>query len=384
MNIFFLTAATGGGHVKAAQALMEHMEKQLPGCKTRLVDALKYINPSIDRLITGTYLNTVKALPGLYGKFYDLSEKDETITRLVRGLNNLLSHRLLQLFQDEMPDAVICTHTMPLQMMARLKKKGLVGIPVIGIVTDYTNHYFWKLDEIDAFIVAHECIKDDMVKMGLRENRIHVCGIPVAERFAKEQTDRRICLARLGLENKPTVLVMGGSLGLGNIGQVFRTLLYIKQDIQIVVVTGSNKKLRQQLDAISADYENIRVLGYAENISELMSAANLIITKPGGITISEALVKRLPICIIDPIPGQEERNAKFLRDSGAAFRLTDRDDLEYLLEHTLLRPNVLKRMSEAAGRLAKPNACEEISDLVERLVQNRTEDYCISQLSNSR
>lgn len=380
MNVLFLTAATGGGHVKAAQALMEHMEKQLPGCRTRLVDALKYISPIIDRLITGTYLNTVKTLPGLYGKFYDLSEKDETITKLVRGLNNLLSRRLLQLFQEDMPEAVICTHTMPLQMLARLKKKGLVSIPVIGIVTDYTNHYFWRLDEIDAFIVAHECIKDDMVKMGLRESSIYVCGIPVAERFSKEQTDRRICLARLGLENKPTVLVMGGSLGLGNIEQVFRSLLYIRQEIQIVVVTGSNNKLRQQLEAISADCSNIRILGYTERISELMSASSLIITKPGGVTISEALVKRLPICIIDPIPGQEERNAKFLRNSGAAFRLTDRDDLEYLLEHTLLKPNILKRMSEAAGRLAKPNACEEISDIVERLVQNQSEEYCISQL----
>ncbi len=380
MNVLFLTAATGGGHVKAAQALMEHMEKQLPGCKTRLVDALKYINPIIDRLITGTYLNTVKTLPCLYGKFYDLSEKDETITKLVRGLNNLLSRRLLQLFQEDMPDAVICTHTMPLQMLARLKKKGLVSVPVIGIVTDYTNHYFWKLDEIDAFIVAHECIKEDMVKMGLRESSIYVCGIPVAEHFAKEQADRRICLARLGLENKPTVLVMGGSLGLGNIEQVFRSLLYIKQEIQIVVVTGSNNKLRQKLEAISAKCCNIRILGYTEIISELMSASSLIITKPGGVTISEALVKRLPICIMDPIPGQEERNAKFLRNSGAAFSLTDRDDLEYLLEHTLLKPNILKRMSEAAGRLAKPNACEEISDIVERLVQNQTEDYYISQL----
>jgi len=384
MNVLFLTAATGGGHVKAAQALMEYMEKQLPGCKTRLIDALKYINPIVDRLITGTYLNTVKALPGLYGKFYDLSEKGETITKLVRGLNNILSHRLLQLFQEDMPDAVICTHTMPLQMLARLKKKGLVSVPVIGIVTDYTNHYFWKLDGIDAFIVAHECIKDDMIKMGLRESSIHVCGIPVAERFAKEHTDRRICLAKLGLENKPTILVMGGSLGLGNVGQVFRSLLYMKQEIQIVVVTGSNKKLQQQLEAISADYSNIRILGYTEKISELMSAASLIITKPGGVTISEALVKRLPICIMDPIPGQEERNAKFLRNSGAAFRLTDRDDLEYLLEHTLLKPNILKRMSVAAGRLAKPNACEEISDIVERLVQNQPEYYCISQLIRSR
>lgn len=384
MNILFLTAATGGGHVKAAEALMEHMEKQLPGCKTRLIDALKFINPIIDRLITGTYLKTVKALPGLYGKFYDLSEQDETITKLVRGLNNFLSPGLLQLFREDMPDAVICTHTMPLQMMARLKKKGLVNIPVIGIVTDYTNHYFWKLDEIDAFIVAHECIKDDMVKMGLRESSIYVCGIPVSERFAKEHTDRRLCLARLGLSNKPTILVMGGSLGLGNIEQVFRSLLYMKQDIQIVVVTGSNKKLRQQLEAISADCDNIRILGYTENINELMSAASLIITKPGGITISEALVKRLPICIMDPIPGQEERNAKFLRNSGAAFRLTNRDDLEYLLEHTLFKPNVLKRMSEAAGRLAKPNACEEIACIIERLVRNHPEEYCISQLSQSR
>lgn len=379
MNILFLTAATGGGHVKAAKALIEYMEKNIPGCRTRLVDALKYINPLIDRLITGTYLSTVKKLPGIYGKLYDLSEKDETITDLVKGLNNLLSYRLYSLFKKDIPDAVICTHTMPLQMLARLKRKGL-NIPVLGIVTDYTNHFFWKLKEIDAFIVAHDFIKEDMIRMGLHESCIHACGIPVSEHFVREPCDKALVLKEFGLENKPTILIMGGSLGFSDMQNTFVSLLSLKRDLQIIAVTGHNKRLKIQLETLAKDIDkNVRILGFTDKICELMDAASLIITKPGGITISEAFVKKLPILVMTPIPGQEERNARFLGNSGAAFRLTQQCDMEALLNNLLDRPNVLENMSDAAWKLAKPGACKEITCLVKKLIHKEPEVYCINQ-----
>jgi len=378
MNILFLTAATGGGHVKAALALMQQMEKQIPDCKTSLVDSLKYVNPMVDKLVTGTYLKTVKNVPGIYGKLYDFSEKDEFITDLVKGFNNILSHRLYKLFEQYVPDAVVCTHTMPLQMLSRLKRKGLLHIPLIGIVTDFSNHYFWKLDRVDAFIVAHECIKDDMVKMGIPEDRIHTYGIPVAEDFLVTSVDRSLILKKWGLENKPTILLMGGSLGFGDIQAVFTSLLSVRREIQIIAVTGSNKKLKSHLEKLAYNSDkNIQILGYTDKISELMDVSSLLITKPGGITISEALVKKLPILIISPIPGQEERNAQFLMNAGASIRLIQGDDMELLLERILDRPYVMQKMSEAAGRLAKPNACEDIASLVERLVQKEPAACCI-------
>lgn len=368
MKILFLTAATGGGHVKTAQAIMQQMEKQIPDCKTKLVDSLKYINPLVDRLITGTYLHTIKIIPGIYGRFYDLSEKDEFITDLVKSFNYILSHRLYSLFEQYRPDAVICAHTMPLQMLSSLKKKGLLNIPLIGIVTDYTNHLFWKLEEVDAFIVAHECIKDDMVKMGICKDRIHAFGIPVTEKFLTAK-ERCLLLKDMGLENKPTLLLMGGSLGFGGLQSVFSSLLKLHRDIQIIAVAGSNKKLQSQLENLAlGSQKSVRVMGYTDRINELMDVSDLLITKPGGITVSEALVKKLPFLIITPIPGQEERNARFLVDSGAAVRLNSCDELEVLLKKTLDRPSALHQMSEAARKLARPHACKDIVDLVEELI----------------
>lgn len=367
MNILFLTAATGGGHVKASQALMEHMERSIPGCRTRLVDALKYINPAVDRLITGTYLQTVKKAPYIYGKLYDLSEKDEMYTDLVKGFNSILAPRLLKVFQDEMPDAVICTHTMPLQMVSRLKKTGCLQIPVIGIVTDYTNHFFWKLEETDAFIVAHECIKSDMVRMGIAKDRIYTYGIPVSRHFtdstgSNEMTD-------MNHKERPVVLLMGGSLGLCNMKAVFTSLLELSRDIRIIVVTGHNNKLKNELEKLSSgSAKQVTIMGYTDNISTLMDAANVIITKPGGVTISEALVKKLPIFIMDPIPGQEERNAEFLKNAGAALFLPNDISLPKVLKKALESPFLLHRMSVEAGKLAKPDACEDITRLVRELV----------------
>ncbi len=376
MNILFLTVSTGGGHVKAAQALMQQMEKQIPGCKTRLVDSLKYINPTVDRLVTGAYLHTINKAPGIYGRLYDLSEKDETITNIVKGFNYILSHRLYSLFEQYRPDAAVCTHTMPLQMLSRLKKKGLLNIPLIGIVTDYTSHFFWKLAGVDVLIVAHPCIKNDMVNMGIRESSIHACGIPVSGRFLDTSGNRSLQLKNMGFEeSKPTLLLMGGSLGFGGMRPVLSSLLSLRNDIQIIAVAGCNKQLEKQLKSITQNSaKNVRILGYTDSVSELMDVSSLLITKPGGITISEALVKKLPILLMTPIPGQEERNARFLSDSGAAVRLTSSDSLEVVLERTLGRPSVMQKMSEAAGRLAKPHACEDIAVIVEELIQKRTED----------
>lgn len=368
MNILFLTAATGGGHVKASQALMEHMESRIPGCRTRLVDALKCINPAIDRLITGTYLQTIKKAPHIYGKLYDLSEKDEVYTDLVKSFNSILAPRLMKAFLEEMPDAVVCTHTMPLQMVSRLKRSGCLQIPLIGIVTDYTNHFFWKLEETDAFIVAHEFIKSDMVRMGIDKDRVFAYGIPVSRHF----TDNYDCDAIIkgtNQKNRPVVLVMGGSLGLCNMESVFRSLLELEKDISIIVVTGQNSKLKKELEKLSQkSAKPVSILGYTDDISSLMDAASVIITKPGGITVSEALVKRLPIFIMDPIPGQEERNAEFLKTAGAALSLPNDRSLSKVLKKALDNPFLLQRMSAGAAKLARPNACEDITGLVSRLV----------------
>jgi len=367
-----MTADTGGGHVKAAQALMHQSEKQIPGCKSMLVDSLKFISPAINKIITGTYHKTIKSAPFLYGKLYDLSEDGDFITDIAKAFNGLLSGRLNKLFMQYRFDAAVCAHTIPLQMLASLKRRGLLNIPVIGLVTDYAHHSFWNVAEADAFIVAHEDVKKDMVKMGIDEEKVFAFGIPVAEEFLKPG-NRYVLLNKMGFKDKPTLLLMGGSLGFGEMLPLFSALISIARDIQIIAVAGHNKKLKYQMENIvnkrnGFNSSNIRIFGYTDKISELMDIADIIITKPGGITVSEALVKNLPIIITRPIPGQEERNARFLTQSGAAVRLHSCSELENILQKMLDRPFTLRRMSKAAGKLARPNASVNIARLLEEFV----------------
>lgn len=367
MKVLLLTAATGGGHARAAEALAECLERKHPDWETVIADSLKCISPVVDKMVVGSYISTVKNIPGLYGTLYDLSEKGMAITDLTRALNRLLSYRFRSYIEDVKPSVIICTHSIPLQMLSSLKRANRINIPVIGIVTDFTSHLFWKLNGVDALVVAHGHIKEDMVDMGIPSPVIHTYGIPVSSAFYKKG-DRRRLLSELGLRDKPTLLIMGGSLGFGQVKDIFKSLLKYDRDIQLIAVTGRNERLRKQLEELSQGCgKRVIVLGYTYRVHDLMDVADFIITKPGGVTVSEALVKRLPIVITPPIPGQEERNARFLEGEGAAVRLPDESSLERVLYPLMNDPERIAAMKKMAGLLACPNAGEDIVGLVEEL-----------------
>jgi processive 1,2-diacylglycerol beta-glucosyltransferase len=321
MKVLFLSASTGGGHYKAAEALYEQIELYRPSSGSLIIDALKEINPQIDRLIVNSYLGAVKNAPFIYSTLYKLAESGQGFCNAARNLNGLLSGKLLNLIRDIQPSAIVCTHTLPLQMLSCLKAKGRLDIPVIAVVTDFSSHMFWRLDGIDAFIVAHESIRQDMAGMGIPAEKIHTFGIPVSSNFLKK-TDKAAVLGELGLLQKPTFLVMGGSLGLGCVEQVFESLLNMDRDIQVIAVAGRNVKLKERLEHMaSGSRTRARVFGYTDRIPDLLGVSDYFVTKPGGMAISEALVKHIPILLLPPLPGQEERNADFLTGMGAAIRL---------------------------------------------------------------
>lgn len=371
MKVLFLSASTGGGHTKAAEALMEVMKIRQPGFTGQVVDTLKHISPMIDKLVVGTYLKTVKNTPRIYGKFYKLSETGDNIKDLSKTFNKLMAVKLVDFINEYDPSVIVCTHPFPLQMLSSLKQKGIVTIPVIGIVTDFSNHLFFKLDGVDAFIVAHEYIKNDMIKAGMPGEKIHTLGIPVSQTFL-QKNDRFQLTQELGLKNKLTMLVMGGSLGFGEFRDIFDSLLKCDRDIQIIAVAGHNKKLEKELKVMAdGSLKDIKILGYTNRISDLMDVSDFIITKPGGVTISEALVKKLPILIMSPIPGQEERNARFLTVAGAAVHIFRNEDLDSLFCQVLDNPLRLRHMREMAEYLAKPHASEAIADLIEYMSGQR-------------
>lgn len=285
-----------------------------------------------------------------------------------KSLNKLLSYRLKSLLKEYNPSAVVCTHPFPMQMMSSLKEQNNINIPTVAIMTDYVVHSLWIDSGIDAFVVANEIMKGEMINRGIPSNIIFPYGIPVSPKFLAP-VDKKSLLKELDLEDKFTVLVMGGGMGFGNIQKTIISLLDCHIDIQIIAVTGTNHKLKNQLELYAKkSTKNVLILSYTDRINELMDISDLLITKPGGMTVSEALVKGLPILITSPIPGQEEGNANFLIRSGVANKIDDSSDLVKVLSQIANDPIALEAMRESSKILGKPHSAADIADLLGRLV----------------
>lgn len=367
MDILFLTASAGGGHLKAAEAIMEKTLKRFPKTRTRIVDALDYTHPLLGKLVIGGYLNTVRNVPVLYGKLYELAERRDSINSFSKYINRLFSYRIERLIREFQPAAVVCTHIFPFQMATELKRKGKITVPVVGVITDFGTHSLWARCRADAYIVAHEYMRQEMIKQGIEGSLVHSVGIPVSDAF-RQKKDRGMVLKKLGLRNKPTFLMMGGSLGYGEIYHTFLSLMDCNKDIQVIVLTGRNRRLKKKLEKLPLKMDKrVRIYGYTDKVAELMDASDFIITKPGGLTLAEALAKELPILLISPLPGQEERNAHFLLNNGAAASLLHKEEVESFFCQVMDNPLRVRHMKEMAKYLAKPESGEDIVKLIETL-----------------
>jgi processive 1,2-diacylglycerol beta-glucosyltransferase len=368
MKLLVLYVSVGTGHMKAAEALRESIEKHFNGWTVDIFDTLKYINPIVDKIVVNSYLGALKRNPKLYSRLYTASGTGTSIYDISKAFNKLLSFRLKNLIKEYAPSAIVCTHPFPMQMLSSLKEKKQLNIPAVAVLTDYVVHSLWLDSGMDAFIVANEMMKTEMINRGIPSNIIFPFGIPVSPKF-QIKTNKKCLLSELGLDNKFTVLVMGGGMGFGNIESTIDSLLKCDIDMQIIAVTGTNKKLKYQLEH-SAKNSNKKVLifSYTDRINELMDISDLLITKPGGMTVSEALVKGLPIFIISPIPGQEEGNASYLIRSGVASRVDSYAQLIEVLSRVANDPITLNTMRENSKYLGKPHSAHDIAALLDKLV----------------
>lgn len=368
MKLLILYVSVGTGHMKAAEALKESIEKQFNGWTVNVFDTLKYINPIVDKIVVNSYLGALKRYPKLYSKLYTASGTGTSIYDISKAFNRLLSYRLKKLIDEYQPSAIVCTHPFPMQMLSSLKDKKQLSTPVIAILTDYVVHSLWLDTGIDAFVVANDVMKAEMISLGIPSNIIFPYGIPVSPKF-QTKVNKEILLKELDLDDKFTVLVMGGGMGLGNIESTIGSLFKCDIDMQIIAVTGTNKKLKYHLEHYAQDSnKKIRILSYTDRINELMDISDLLITKPGGMTVSEALVKGLPIFIISPIPGQEEGNASFLIRNGVASRVDSSSQLIEVLSRVANDPITLNTMRESSKYLGKPDSSYDIAALLDKLV----------------
>lgn len=370
MKVLFLTVSMGGGHTKAAEAIKEFVDRKYGSSSNTIIDALKYVSPVADKLIVGSYLGTLKKTPKVYGELYKLSEYKENITDFTKAVNKILSNKLCKCIKEFNPSIIVCTHAFPVHMVSNLKRKRKITAPVIAVVTDYANHMFWKNDNVDAFIVAHDYVKQCMIETGTPPHKIYPYGIPVSSRFLIKK-DKKTIRKELGLDDKLTMLIMGGLLGMGKVQDIFRNLIHCKRDLQIIAVTGDNQKLKEDLEELALNSgKKIKIFGYTNHISDLMDASDFLITKPGGLTITEALAKRIPILLLPPIPGQEERNAKFLLNCGVAATLYPEDSVDGVLAQVLDTPLRFQHMKEMASYLSRPNSSQDIVELMEKFASS--------------
>lgn len=353
------------GHFQAAQAINGALLESGSAFQTRMIDAFDYTNPVLGKIITKTYLEVIKKKPELWGNIYDnpiVLKKTKKLREVLHKYNKPKMKRLLDTFA---PDIVYCTQAFPCGMVADYKKTYKKNIPLVGVLTDHAPHSYWLFNEVDIYVVPSKKTADILEQKSCPRKKIRIYGIPVDPRFRREHDKDRI-RADYGLSpQNPTVLIMGGSQGLGAMEAVVRSFLQDKKhSYQLLVVTGVNKRLRSRLAKIVPPANSlIRILSYVKNIEELMEVSDIVITKAGGMTIAEALSKKLPMLIVNPIPGQERMNTDYLVKESAAREITDYSSIHDTINELFESKDILKKMKKNAERLARPDSALRIAEL---------------------
>ncbi len=357
--------SNNSGHHHASLAIENAIHELSDDVETLNVNSFCYTNPILEKIINKAYLSIIKRKPEVWGYLYDNPKVVKKTRRLRESIHKYNSHKMQSLLDEFKPQAVICTQAFPCGIVADLKKTYGSNILLAGVLTDYAPHSYWIYDNVDMYFVPSEETKARLLLNGIPYEKIHLTGIPIDVKF-KKIYDREKILNSLGLSRDiPVILVMGGSQGLGPIREIITMLDNSDINLQIIVATGSNKRLKRCLERRrSAFKKKIVILGYTENICELMDVSSLLISKPGGITISEALAKGLPILILKPIPGHEEMNTNQLLKHGVAVKLGRLQDVVTVARELLSNTPLLQNMRERARKFSRPSSASDIAKRV--------------------
>ncbi len=367
--ILFLSASVGEGHTAAACAVRTAVGERMPDVTCEVVDSYRYASEVFHKVASNGYIGMVKMLPQLYKYLYDQAERATKVSAFKSWLHHYTAVNLRHYVSMLKPDVVVCTHAFPCGVMAEYKREYADAPPVMGIVTDFVVHPFWIHRNIDAYAVATPAMKQALIARGVGSENITVTGIPIDRHFALRE-HKAVARRAIGVDTRrTTLLLMGGGLGIGPLEKALERIDRLDHDVQTVVIVGKNPRLEQRLaDAALRMRKPVKVAGFVPNVYEYMRAADVLVSKTGGLTSSEALAAGLPIVMLKPLPGQEERNARYLQESGVGVRVQTSRDLIGVLDELLSRPAALERMSSNAQRLAKPNAANAVAQILARLV----------------
>lgn len=369
-KVLVLSASAGAGHLRAADAVVAAFKKLNAAEEVLHIDVLLHTNKVFRNLYSKAYIEMVNKTPELLGWLYDALDKPWKNERRRLALDKLNTRPFVKLLKEYKPDIVVCTHFLPAEIISWLKAKEKISCPQAIIVTDFDVHAMWLCHHYEQYFVALDETRVHLEKLGIPQDKITVTGIPIDPIFS-EQKDKREMREKHGLmQDRATILVSAGGFGVGPIEHLLQSLSEMKNQAQVIALCGKNEKLQKKLEKLSEKISNpesvfIKPIGFTTQMDEYMSASDILLGKPGGLTTSEALTKGLVFVIVNPIPGQEERNSDHLLEDNVAIRCNNLPTLAYKIDRLLDDKERFAAMQQNALKLARPNAA---IDVVQKLL----------------
>ena len=369
-RLLILSASVGAGHMRAAQAVeLALRELAPPDATIKNVDVLTLTNAAFRKIYGEAYLDLVNKAPHVLGFFYDHMDKPrkpddkrDALRGLVEKLNMSDLCDLLECKGERPWDVVVNTHFLPASIMASMRKKRKLKTPQMTVTTDFETHRLWVNPPCDHYTTATDEGAAYLHHWGVPAETISVTGIPIHPVFAAPK-DRAQCQQRQGIDGKrPVVLQLAGGFGVGPVEQIFNSMMTVETPLELVVVTGKNAAAKKKLETATPPKQHrVKVLGFTDQIDELMAAADVVVSKPGGLTTSETLARGCAMVVVNPIPGQESRNSDYLLENGAAIKINNLPTLAMKLAALLAEPARLQQIKNNARRIARPQAAFDVA-----------------------
>ena len=365
MKVLIMSITAGQGHAATADALSRALTDR--GVLCTVLDTYKFINPVLSETISKGYLISAFYTPKTSATVYrraELMEKNDRNLFISKLINTILAKPLKEYIDSLKPDFIVCTHVFAALIANVMKAKGEINVPCAGIITDFTIHPFWQdVVNFEKIVIASELLAYQAIKKGIEQDKLMPVGIPIDSKFSAKNNKREASI-QLGIDpDKKTILLMGGSMGFGNITNNIRRLDVPDIDYQVLVVCGNNKKTYNRAVNMKTK-KDFHIFGYVNNIDVMMDASDLIVTKPGGLTISEALSKKLPIIMVNPIPGQEDRNCEFLLNNGLGMLSTDTFPLDEAIYQLFTHSTRMDDMKNNICAIGKTHATDDLCDYI--------------------
>ena len=365
-RVLILSASVGAGHMRAAEAVEVALRESAPEATVRCIDVLDMTNRLFRRVYGKSYLDLVNKAPHVLGYFYDLLDQPSNSGRNRGDKLRLLMEKanlkkLTRVLLGEPWDLVINTHFLPAEIIASLRKARKLDVPQVTVTTDFDTHRLWVNQPCERYFTATEEGRLYLQSWGVPAGAAMTTGIPIHPSFSRPK-DREALLAKHGLDgSRPIILQLAGGFGVGPIEKLFRALLQTPLPLQVVAVCGRNEKLRFDLDNIDIPSRHkVKVIGFTREIDEFMGVADLIMSKPGGLTTSEALASGAVMAIVNPIPGQESRNSDWLLENGAAIKINNAATLTYKITALLEDKKRMDQLRQNVRRIARPRAAFDV------------------------